>query len=331
MKKKLLAFILVFCAFVLCGCSSPVEYSLYTNSLGQVYEVNYIPFSFTELRRAGIEDVELVERMQNHIIKNVYSYYEMQRNNFIARVNIDPDLSEQDKILLKQQYNKGVFNIFPEGVTGDATIPVAGLEYGVDLDYIKVSVQYESVICYYMAKLDMTYSEMLEEIQKEDAEIVEGFGVNKKINTGTSVFALMYDSERTLAEYILNECTQILKENTTLSDEQIMQIVPSKFLYRYGTTSSRLRSNADHQMKATDENGGTIYFHEWTMNTTINERGKLDIENKQVQTWTVHANKNVWYVLALISGILVVGAMFVYDYLKNRKNKTEQPQVIDIN
>jgi hypothetical protein len=35
--------------------------------------------------------------------------------------------------------------------------------------------------------------------------------------------------------------------------------------------------------------------------------------------------------LALASGLVVVGAMFVYDYFKNKKNKQEQPKVIDIN
>ena len=102
-------------------------------------------------------------------------------------------------------------------------------------------------------------------------------------------------------------------------------------MYRFGTTSSRLRSNADNQTQANDGNGGTIYFHEWTMRTTRNERGNLDLEEKSLETWTVHANKNVWYVLALVSGLVVVSGLFVYDYFKNKKNKQEQPKVIDIN
>ena len=325
MKKKLLAFLLVFCAFVLCGCSSPVEYSLYTDSQGQVYEVNYIPFSWTELRRAGVEDENLVIQMQEHIINRISSYYEEQKIMFINRVMADPDLTEGDKTLLLSQYNKNI-----SGMNSDSTeIPAAGID--VTTDYIKIALKYESVVCYYMAKMNMSYTEMMKEVQKDDAEVVEGFGTNKKVNSGTSVFALMYDSERTLTEYVLNECTEILKANTNLTDEQILNILPSKFLYRFGTTSSRLRSNADNKTQAYDDNGGTIYFHEWTMHTGVNERGKLDLENKPIQTWTVHANKNVWYVLALASGLVVVGAMFAYDYFKNRKNKTEQPKVIDIN
>ena len=328
MKKKLLAFLLVFCAFVLCGCSSPVEYSLYTDSQGQVYEVNYIPFSCSELRNIGVDEVVILQ-MQNRIAERIYSYYSNQRTSFINRINLDPDLTVEDKVLLKSQYNKGMPDSNIIGETGDYAIPVAGVEIGTD--HIKIALKYESVVCYYMAKMNMSYSEMMEEIQKDDAELVEGFGTNKKVNTGTSVFALMYDDERTLTEYVLNECTQILKANTTLSDEQILAILPSQFLYRFGTTSSRLRSNADNQTQANDGNGGTIYFHEWTMRTTRNERGKLDLENKPIQTWTVHANKNVWYVLALVSGLVVVSGMFVYDYFKNKKNKQEQPKVIDIN
>ena len=329
MKKKLLAFLLVFCAFVLCGCSSPVEYSLYTDSQGQVYEVNYIPFSCSELRSLGVDEVVILQ-MQNRIVERIYSYYSNQRASFVNRVNLDPDLTDADKILLKSQYNKGMPDAnIPVGATGDYAISVAGIDQNTN--YIKIALKYESVVCYYMAKMNMSYTEMMKEVQKDDAEVVEGFGTNKKVNSGTSVFALMYDSERTLTEYVLNECTEILKANTNLTDEQILNILPSKFLYRFGTTSSRLRSNADNKTQAYDDNGGTIYFHEWTMQTGVNERGKLDLENKPIQTWTVHANKNVWYVLALASGLVVVGAMFVYDYFKNNKNKQEQPKVIDIN
>ena len=308
MKKKIVAILLCFCSFLLCGCSEPVEYSIYQDSSNRVCEVTYVPFSASELRLLGVGE-DIILQMQSKIIEQVYSYYAAQKESFVKRVTFDMNLTAEDKQLLISQYNNGVEDVY--AMVGE--VPTAGVVK--DTNYIKFALRYDSAICYYMAKLKLSYKQLVEYLSKDDSEIIEALFANKKVSSGKTVFDLQYDENRTLAQYIIEQCRGILDDNTALSDAQIAEVLPHEFLYRYGASSSRVHSNAD---KTFYSDG--VYFHEWTLDVISNQAGAVEIENKEVKTWTTHANKNVWYALALVGGFALVGVLFAVDFFKN-KNK----------
>ena len=317
MKKKILAILLCFCAIILCGCSSPVEYSFYQDPEGRYVEVTYIPFSLTELRTLGVEENTILT-IQETIISRVYDYYQEQKTSFINRVNKDETLTDQEKAVLKSQYNKDVNDVYILPIAqGDNKIATAGVV--VDTNYIKFSLRYDSALCYLMAKTDYSYQGLLDYLEEDKAEVVEGFWTYKEVVSDTSIFNSQVDEKRNLSTFLLNYCEGILKSNTTLTDEQIATLIPSEFLYRYGCNTPRLHSNADKTF--TD---GGVYFHEWTFSTAKNDDGQSEVETKLVETWTVHANKNVWYATALGGAVVLVGVLFAVDFIKNRKNKQDQ-------
>ena len=110
------------------------------------------------------------------------------------------------------------------------------------------------------------------------------------------------------AEYLNAISKDILKQklndSTTLTDEQkttiYNEVPPKDFLYRYGTSSRRLHSDADQK-----RNINGMYYHEWNMS--------IDDADREISTWNTYANAKVWYGLALIITIvLVVVLMLIY-------------------
>lgn len=319
MKKKILAILLCFCAIILCGCASPVEYSFYQDPEGRYVEVAYIPFSLSELRTFGVEENTILT-IQDTIVSRVYNYYQEQKISFVNRVNKDETLTDEEKAILKSQYNKNVNDVYISPIAqGDNKIATAGVV--IDTNYIKFSLRYDSALCYLMAKTDYSYQGLLEYLENDETEVVEGFWTNKEIVSDTSIFNSQVDETRNLSTFILNYCEGILKSNTSLTDEQIASLIPSEFLYRYGSNTPRLHSNADKTF--TD---GGVYFHEWTFSTEKDAEGQSEVETKLVETWTVHANKNIWYAIALGGVVILVAVLFVIEFVKNRKNKHDKPE-----
>ena len=175
-----------------------------------------------------------------------------------------------------------------------------------------------------MAKIEKSYVEVQKEIQTDDTVTEEGFGTNKKVSSSYSIFTMNYDEDRTVGTYILEECYNILDVNTTLNDEQIRNIIPYRFLYRFGTTSQRVHSDSDN--KTTAEG---VYFHEWLFDTEFDAEGSPYLQQKEINTWLVEANRNVWYIITLVVSFVLVAAFFTFDYFRKKK-KSKKDDVIDI-
>lgn len=308
MRKKILCLLLVLCSIFLCGCSVPTQYTLSQNSDGSVEQIIYIPFSGTELSKLGME-MGSITQISNLIKTQMNNYFGNLYTNMITKLAGDSGLSDQDKLLI---------------ING---CPTQSQLVGVgDYSGIEYDLKFSNSICYYYYNLSYTYNELIEELKKDTSIVQESFFTDKVINRGTAFFGQKVDNgDETLAEYIYNSSKTILKNNSTLTDEQIETVVPKEFLYRYGTPSSKMHSDCD----LTKEVSG-VFYHEWNFNVTeyfklknasLQDQEKMD-EFWEIETYTYKVNKNVWYSLILIIAMLLLGILIVVYYIKNKKEKS---------
>ncbi len=291
MKKSILAIFVCILSIFLCGCANAPTYSLSQNTDGTVTQMFYIPFVDSELTELGVE-ADTVTDLKNSVMQRFNTYFMNLQQNFVTRVNSDEALTQQDKLLLIAGCPTG-------------TILPALSEIG-----IIYTLNFSSALHYYYFNSDMQYTELIAALNEDTSVVEEGFFTNRVISTGTTVYGLntQYAENQTLAEYITAYSTELLQQNTDLTDEQIASVVPTNFVYSYGTTSSKLHSDADRVYHYA--NG--VYYHEWDITTENSDR--------QISTWTIQVNTNVWYVVILCSGFVLLGVLFLVDYLRKRKH-----------
>ncbi len=299
MKKSFLTILLCFCMVLLSGCSVPPQYGISQNMDGSVTQSLYIPFSATELNENGV-DVATCLIISNKIKDIFDSNYLNMYNNFIIRVNTDEGLSAQDKIALIQ------------GCPTREELKGNGQLSGISYEF-----NFASAIHYYYFNYGMYYNELIAELNKDESIVENGFFTNKKINKGQTIFGenQEFSQDNTFAQYITNQCSEVLKQYTTLSDEVIQTIVPTTYIYRYGTTSKRLHSDADLVRYI---NG--VYYHEWNIT--------LENSTREISTWQVTANANVWYALVLGCGI-ILSVVLILVYVFKEKKKKPQIEIIE--
>ena len=293
MKKKLLCLMICLFSFILCGCSVPPQYTIAQKSDGTVSQSVYIPFSAEELSNLGLS-LDVIASLSNDAKYTFDMYFTNMYNNFLVRVQQDAGLSEEDK-----QY---IINGCPtiQDMQGEGQL--AGISY---------DFEFATALHYYYFNMEgYYYNDLVEELNKDDSIVEEGFFTDKKISSGKSIFGVnvQYDSSQTFAQYVSNQCYSILKEQTTLSDEAINSVIPKTFIYRYGTPSKKLHSNADLVRYV---NG--VYYHEW--NITLNNA------DREITTWQIIVNNNVWYALALIGAIILAFVLIMISYIKTKKEK----------
>ncbi len=294
--KKILTIILCLGLVLLSGCSVPPQYGITQNGDGSVTQSLYIPFSAIELNNNGVE-IETCLEISNYIKAEFDKNYLNMYDNFIIRVNTDNGLSAQDKITLIQGCPT------KEEMKGEGQL--SGISY---------EFTFASAIHYYYFNYGVYYNDLIAELNKDDSIVENGFFTTKRISKGQTIFGQndQFDEYNSFAEYITNRCSEILKENTTLSEQVIQTIVPNTYIYRYGTTSKRLHSDADLIRYI---NG--IYYHEWNIT--------LENSQREISTWQISANTNVWYALVLGCGIILSTVLIVICIYKekNRKPKIE--------
>ncbi len=299
MKKRFLTILLCFCLILLSGCSVPPQYGITQNNDGSVTQSLYIPFSATELNNNGV-DIATCLVLSNKIKEVFDSNYLNMYDNFIVRVNTDEGLSAQDKIALIQ------------GCPTREQLKGEGQLNGISYEF-----SFASAIHYYYFNYGMYYNDLIAELNKDDSIVENSFFTNKIISKGQTIFGqnAEFDEYNSFAEYITNRCSEILKLNTDLSDEIIQTIVPTTYIYRYGTTSRRLHSDADLVRFV---NG--IYYHEWNIT--------LENSTREISTWRITANANVWYALALLCGIILTVVLILVCVFKEKK-KRPQIEIIE--
>lgn len=306
--KRVLGFIICLCMFLLCGCTVPTQYTLEQNENGEVTQTIYVPFSVQELAEYGIESSTargIGDEVKNRIdIEFVNRYL-----NFQTKLASDDGLTESDKNLIVS-YCPTQNDMLGKGLLfGNSTS--TGITY---------EFKFKNALAYYYFNTDYKYNELIEELKKDDAKIVHNFLTTDKIYTNKTIFSVNveYATTMSFAEYLNSISKDILKQklndSTTLTDEQkttiYNEVPPKDFLYRYGTSSRRLHSDAD---QIRNVNG--MYYHEWNMS--------VDDTDREIITWNTYANAKVWYGLALIlTIILVVVLMLIYgnDNKKVAKN-----------
>ena len=292
MKKKIFGLMVCLFAFILCGCSVPPQYTIAQKSDGTVLQSIYIPFSAEELANVGLS-LDKIASLSNEVKLEFDKNFSNMYNNFIVRVNTDPSLSDADKLYLINGCPK------IEDMSGDGQL--AGISY---------DFEFATAIHYYYFNMGMYYEELIQELNNDDSIVNEGFFTDKKINSGKSIFGVntQYDSSKTLAQYISNYCYTVLKNQTTLTDEAINSVIPKTFIYRYGTPTKKLHSNADVVRYV---NG--VYYHEWNIT--------LDDSEREVTTWQIIVNNNVWYAVALLGAIILAIVLLIIGYIKFKKEK----------
>ncbi len=294
MKKKILAILILVFAIFLCGCEVPPQYTVAARSDGTVLQMLYIPFSGKEFHDMGVDDDKIAELASG--LKNIFAnYFTNMRQNFVTKLESDDGLSEDDKTNLLV------------GCPGDYDVQGTGGVNGITFQ-----LEFASALHYYYFNSSLKYYELIEELNKDTSVTQEGIFTNKVTNTNATVFGLYtsYDSTKTFAEYMTDRCKAVLKEETSLTDKQIEQVVPKTYMYRYGTTSRKIHSDADRVRYINN-----IYYHEWDIT--------LDNSAREISTWTLTINRGVWYVTILGSAFLLIAILFIVAKVKEKKDKTQ--------
>ncbi len=301
--KRVLVVIICLCMFLLCGCTVPTQYTLEQNENGEVTQTIYVPFSVYEFVNAdkayGI-DGETADKICRHVKKQIDEKFENRYQIFLTKLASDDGLTDDDKNLLES------FCPTQEDMHGKGLLFGNSTSTGITYEF-----KFKNALAYYYFNTDYKYNELIEELKKDDAKIVHNFLTTDKIYTNKTIFSINveYATTMSFAKYLNTISKEFLedelKDNTILTDEQkekiYNEIPPKDFLYRYGTSSRRLHSDAD---QIRNING--MYYHEWNMS--------IDDADREISTWNTYANAKVWYGLALIITIvLVVVLMLIYD------------------
>ena len=304
--KKFLMIMLCICAIFFCGCQVSPQYTIEADENGMVTQTVYIPFSVSELVNAGMDGVNALQIGLN--IKSTFDNYFVNRyDNFVTRLDVDTGLSEADKIMLM------AYSPSREDMVGYAHMfensTIAGITY---------ELKFKTTMAYYYFNSGLYYEDLLAKLNEDDEIVEHNFLTTSEISTGETIYSqnTEYAEVMTLAQYINRVSVETLKAEGSLSDEQIDQIVPKTFLYRYGTSHRRMHSDADLVRFV---NG--MYYHEWTVD--------LQNSNRTITTWFTYANQNEWYGLALGATLLLVLGLSLYCYFSGKNKYKQEEEIIE--
>ena len=293
MKKRILVLFICVCTILFCGCGVAPQYTISQKSDGSVMQMVYLPISGSELAEAGASFEEIAE-VSNELKGIFNNYFSNLYTNFVTRVSSDEGLSEVEKMSMlagcpsqNDMSGKGSFS---------------GISY---------ELNFYSAIHYYYFNSNLYYKDLIEKLKEDTSEVAEGLFLDKTTTTSTSIYGI----KTSLGEYIQSRCQVVLTEKTSLADEKIAELVPDTFIYRYGTSTKKLHSNAD-LVRQVDG----IYYHEWNISATDTTR--------ELVTYKYTVNKNVWYASLLLVAIILVFVLLTVAKIKDNKNKPKSPKII---
>lgn len=294
MKKKLLAIILCLCSFLLCGCGVPPQYTIAQKSDGTVEQLVYIPFSGAELQNLGVH-LSTIAEISNSIKQVFDNYFNNIFTNYMTRLRTDPYFNAEQQLY--------ILNGCPAANDIEGEGDFSGIEY---------NFYFDSALHYYYFNRGMYYEELVEELNKDESITQEGLFTNRITNTSKTVYGVntQFDQNKTFAQYIVAQCEEALRDKTNLTEEKIQSVLPKTFVYRYGTSSKRLHSDAD-LVRYIDG----VYYHEWNIT--------LEDSAREISTWQITVNRNVWYAVILGSAILLALVLILVCYIKNKKSKVQ--------
>ena len=286
-------------SFVLCGCGVKPQYTIAQKEDGTVIQMVYLPFSGTELSNAGVT-FEQVAELSNELKSTFNTYFLNKYTNFVTKVASDPGLSEPNKMAMLS------------GCPGQDEMSGDGTFSGISYEF-----NFASALHYYYFNSNLYYEDLLERLNEDTSVVQDGIFINKKVTTSTSIYGLKtsLDPDKTLAEYVTERCRLALKEKTTLHDETIEELVPKTYIYRYGTTTKKLHSDAD-VVRIVDG----VYYHEWNIS--------VDNSQRQLITYKISVNKNAWYAGLILITLVLLIVLFIVAKIKEGKNKSKTPKII---
>ena len=299
MKKRILVLILCMFSFLLCGCGVKPQYTIAQKSDGAVMQMVYLPFSGAELSNAGVTFDQIAE-LSNELKGTFNNYFLNKYTNFVTKVEIDPGLSEPNKMAMLS------------GCPGQEDMNGEGTFSGISYEF-----NFASAFHYYYFNSSLYYEELVEKLNEDTSVVQEGIFVDKTVTTSISVYGMKtsLDPEKTLAEYVTEKCRLTLKEKTDLTDEKIEELVPKTYIYRYGTATKKLHSNAD-LVRAIDG----VYYHEWNIS--------VDNSQREIATYKITVNKNAWYAGLILVAIALVTVLLIVAKVKDGKDKPKPPKII---
>lgn len=280
MKKRFLSvFILIICCVVLCSCAN-IEYQRVTDDNGQIMDKLTIELDRTAMLKKMT--ATKYDKLKKDIEKDVTSYV----NGIVLRcASLRREYTNMD-------FKNGVSAVASEWVTMDGNI-----------DEIFVQVNYANIKFY---KLVNGITDDQESSSGSDNEIVSNWFVSKYIMKTSNTFSNIeeYEGDRNFYDYYTNTYDEF-----NMEDLNLVQI--------YGTTDSRLKSNADYVEKIDG-----INYHLWEIDTKDGA-----YKTCELSYYYLTAVGTGWYVLALGMAVVLAVVLVTIWIVKSVKAKRYKKKV----
>lgn len=251
------------------------------NADGSIELYTFIDIPLTELKEKSVITTEDIIKVKSAVETNASEVLARVKAEF--RYNIS-DAYKKNKISSEEKNtlfsNLEIYTGWDNDIYAVKLIFKNKTAYNVYTNFGEnVSVKYETEERFWVTK----YSQ----------KVLNPLGRRREIFLGGSAF-----------EYFTIKSNAFMKENFT--SEQIAQFPEFKMYYSYISNSKRLHSDADVVDRTFD---GTI--HTWEINKNNYQ--------KEIEFYTLSANKVVWYLLALDVVFFVLAIYLVSIYFLNKK------------
>ena len=283
-RKKLLSLILIICSvFVFCGCAN-IEYQRITDDTGQIIDKLVIE----------LNEKEILQKISNVELQALKKDIQSDLDNYVVAINYA-------KPQLQAQYPD---MDFATGIVAETT----PWEYvSKDVSKIYIEIYYKNSD--YMLKINGGNTEEDPENEDDNTEIISDLFISKYMMYSDNVFMGM-------EEVSMGSETYFDFYTTKYSDFSVKDINLTQV---YGTTDSRLKSNADHK---TTIDG--INYHLWEIDT---ENGGYT--KAKLSYYYTTAVGTGWYIVALALTFALAFILLVV-YIIKRNDDRKYKQVIPI-
>ena len=306
LKKTILILMICLGVFLFAGCSNSGTLYTIMNADGTIVENYEIPFAEQELINLGVTQNEILE-IKINTKTLIDANFNAFLNAYYNRIN-QSEYSQEEK----KQYL--------EGITFKSNLSSA-IYSSQKLEFITYSISYENIDCYNEFK--NANSKL-----KEDKEIIiinNVFTTTKKI-VKDPVFDKAISETITLGQNCVNIASQVMQDVLGNSRWQVIKnsigfdTYGEVFNYCYVVPTARIHSNADQVLK---DQGN--YCHFWEINTN----NSLQESPIKIETWTIVANKYVWYITAIVGSVILMLSVYL-KAIKQEKEKINKIKDKDI-
>ena len=313
--KKIILFVLMSVCLLFTGCSISGGMRLIVYSNGTIVESFYVPFPKSQIVRQTGENT-LAEQKVSMLFSNV--------KNVCNEQIFGPLLTTyQQKVNSSTEYSQEQKNALISGVNITNNLPSETVIIIGEITYIEYQITYANTDCYNIFK-DLT------KVLQEEKEIVEevSFLTTTRRVTKDPLFDKVIDSATTIGKKMLSlvneQMVEVYGESTWNQLKQILNYdeYSSYFSFTYVVPTARIHSNAN---SVKEING--YYYHIWNIPVeNVDENGN---SIAKIEYWQIIANKWVWYVLAIVGGLIVAGTTFVCYNIKQKREKINKEKQED--